>query len=860
MRRLIIVLQLITMFYSIYAANFTAINDTANFSLFTIVTPNSKFTVSNKGIANTKLYDALTINIKPVVTSRFVAYKVQLLYSGSDSFVITDIYPFGKQSNIGASYKINNKIWLQAKGLPAQPLIVPHNMVVAFNSISANEKNCYSGLFSWQNRRTDTIKISNNLGFNFDILIDTISNTWQNGFYSVFKNLVAGNIDIINKKNRIEVLKPAFISVILPSRSHFFYNSIENKYKVNDFIENGIKTFGGYDNIAIDGTWGLTGLDDRTIFDYYNLLPQGIEKLTDINKLIVAASSQMYIGFNINTFIKQPYNTAQSINTLLKLTNINGIIINGKDICNIKLLKLDSIENSNFFINNIYELPNNIDFNNYTYANRGKPSLNFLSWVYPLRNAFVVSTPEWYNIKHQAQLAFWNGNGIFIDFSSVDNFYTWPNNDPLIQQLSETYKSNFGVFKKGRQYPLVEYNKQRQIVVNQWTSKYKDILTLYRNNVIEADTFTVHLNQGIFPGHYVNIIDHTNVNDYYENNTIYLSVKFNSNNIACIVRFTDIIKLTPKTDSLIVTTSISGTLKVFIGKPNNKPIFEGIGNYNLLNLHKLVPNYAGILTFQLYNDTEILDEVYYTLEPKQQQIITKPVSTLKLGGNAFGMVEITGGMFYFQTECLDTFTFGLQSGDLVMNSFYIDEYPVTNAQYYDFIASSDYKPKDSRNYLKHWESGTYPAGQGNYPVVYVSINDAKAYSAWAGKRLPTEIEWQYAAQGSDNRTWPWGNDFQATKCNNAFGRPTPVNTFRKGKSAFGVADMVGNVWQLTNDIYYDGYYSYAVIKGGSYYKPTDIDDNLYTGPQPLYKRKFMPLVSESQQRAATIGFRCVKDK
>ncbi len=112
----------------------------------------------------------------------------------------------------------------------------------------------------------------------------------------------------------------------------------------------------------------------------------------------------------------------------------------------------------------------------------------------------------------------------------------------------------------------------------------------------------------------------------------------------------------------------------------------------------------------------------------------------------------------------------------------------------------------------------YRQGQERYPVVYVSYEDMKAYAKWAGKRLPTQAEWQLAAQGTDKRKWPWGNEFHGTLCNNAFGKATPVDAFSKGRALIGVMDLVGNVWQMTNDMYFNGSYYFTVIRGGSYYQ------------------------------------------
>ena len=84
-----------------------------------------------------------------------------------------------------------------------------------------------------------------------------------------------------------------------------------------------------------------------------------------------------------------------------------------------------------------------------------------------------------------------------------------------------------------------------------------------------------------------------------------------------------------------------------------------------------------------------------------------------------------------------------------LKPFFIDKYPVTNEEFKQFLDATHYQPKDGLNFLKDWSGGTYPAGWGKKPVTWVSLEDARAYAAWAGKRLPREWEWQYAAQGSE---------------------------------------------------------------------------------------------------------------
>jgi gamma-glutamyl hercynylcysteine S-oxide synthase len=206
-----------------------------------------------------------------------------------------------------------------------------------------------------------------------------------------------------------------------------------------------------------------------------------------------------------------------------------------------------------------------------------------------------------------------------------------------------------------------------------------------------------------------------------------------------------------------------------------------------------------------------------------------------------------------------------------IETFFIDKYPVTNAEFKKFVDATHYRPADDHNFLKDWSNGSYPAGWDKKPVTWVSIEDARAYARWAGKRLPHEWEWQYAAQGTDDRTYPWGNQFVAMNGAGAAqagyspvadkGRdalpPSDVDAHPAGASPFGVMDLVGNVWQWTDE-YTDEHTRAAVLRGGSHYEP---QGSRWYFPQ-AYKLsqhgKYL-LMAPSIDRAATLGFRCVVD-
>jgi iron(II)-dependent oxidoreductase len=199
---------------------------------------------------------------------------------------------------------------------------------------------------------------------------------------------------------------------------------------------------------------------------------------------------------------------------------------------------------------------------------------------------------------------------------------------------------------------------------------------------------------------------------------------------------------------------------------------------------------------------------------------------------------------------------------LAIPAFYLDRTPVTNEQFHHFLVVTHYHPLDMQNFLRDWQNGDYPRGAGEQPVTWVSRGDAEAYARWAGKRLPHEWEWQYAAQGTDERTYPWGNlwldsAIPAPQKGRRYSHPEDVTTHPAGASPFGVLDMVGNVWQWTDE-FQDEHTRAATLRGGSAYQP---QGSVWYFPQ-AYRNdqhgKYL-LMAPGMDRAATIGFRCAAD-
>ena len=215
--------------------------------------------------------------------------------------------------------------------------------------------------------------------------------------------------------------------------------------------------------------------------------------------------------------------------------------------------------------------------------------------------------------------------------------------------------------------------------------------------------------------------------------------------------------------------------------------------------------------------------------------------------------------------------------EVTLRDFCIDKYLVTNVQYRKFCDATgrDYPPDpDFLGMSGYFTSAKWE----DYPVVNVSWDDARAYGEWAGKRLPTEAEWEKAARGTDGRKYPWGStEPDGSQCNFAdkqsgmdwadkavddgFARTSPVKQYPAGTSPFGVMDMAGNVWEWCNDWYAANYYKKSPAKNPS--GPETGSDRVLRGGswareaadlRCAYRYWCVP-----SYRLVLIGFRCAVD-
>jgi len=172
-----------------------------------------------------------------------------------------------------------------------------------------------------------------------------------------------------------------------------------------------------------------------------------------------------------------------------------------------------------------------------------------------------------------------------------------------------------------------------------------------------------------------------------------------------------------------------------------------------------------------------------------------PAGKVQMGIAADQVVEIAQG----QMNLLNAFARSVPRHTVTVDGFYCDLFEVTNAQWLAYLEQTGQEPSAELVDFVWNKETACPPEELSYPVRCVSYREAKSFARWCGKRLPTEAEWMRAAAGDDGRIYAWGNDWNRGKpCTNKRNTLSPVGSYEEGRSAFGMYDMTGSVWEWTS--------------------------------------------------------------
>jgi formylglycine-generating enzyme required for sulfatase activity len=201
-----------------------------------------------------------------------------------------------------------------------------------------------------------------------------------------------------------------------------------------------------------------------------------------------------------------------------------------------------------------------------------------------------------------------------------------------------------------------------------------------------------------------------------------------------------------------------------------------------------------VVFFSFYGATALVKNLVSSIKPDGNQNGQTPTPTPKIPRiTPAGMVDVAGGEFLMGTNAGQD-EYVKPAHAVTVKPFYIDIYEVTCEDYQKFVKAT------SHRIPPNWINGQFPNGATKQPVTGVDWDDANAYARWAGKRLPTEEEWEFAARGTDGRRYPWGNEWKneaANAANTAHRHLAEVGEHSQGASPFGAFDMVGNAWEWT---------------------------------------------------------------
>ncbi len=737
----------------------------------------------------------------------------------------------------------------------------------------------------------------------YNLFFELVKGDWHSALQEVFQKRMLYEVTSFDnslfERKDLQWARHAYVSTILMNWSSEYYNYQDGKFHLNAYIDKGKRLYGGDDFIAIWPTWPTLGLDQRNQFDLFRDLPGGLSKIKSIANQLRAVGTKLFVCYNPWDESTRGENHFEGITNLIAGTSADGVVLDTKGESSKALqLAADKVKPGVVMYSEGMAVPKDMvgivsgRVHNALYY---PPLLNLNKLIKPEFAIFRVAEIFKEPIQREFATSFFNGYGTELNIMEpgrpewVDEEYKY------LGRTSRILRENTDNFTRSEFRPIIE-TAADNIWVNAWMKPEKTIYTIY--SVIPEGyndfLFKVSPKESF---HFVDLWHHRMLTPknlqgdwWIEAETNAFHKKFlgtnNEGEVDCIAQLRSLIKASRKGDILSIDAmKVGSEIRVWAGAPayDKKPLVLNPGAHQF-SLIKKFGNYEGDFVIQLLDKGILLDETIIALHASEARRISlnEKTSIAKIAPR--DMVNIPAGKFRYKSTHGDDFIpYPKQDEDSIYSipSFYMDQFPVTNAQFYQFIQSTKYQPTDTVNFLKHWINKKVPVGLEKFPVINVSYEDAKAYARWAGKRLPTELEWQYAAQTSEGNEWPWKQTvpvkrkeevitqtltvssiegIDSSLCNTGNGSLYPVGKYSKGANAFGLQDLTGCVWQLTNDMYQCGNYQYIMLKGGSYFKPSSSWWYVQSGPRELHYKQFLLRVSQGFERNATVGFRCVKDR
>lgn len=637
----------------------------------------------------------------------------------------------------------------------------------------------------------------------------------------------------------------SFIQPQMMVHDRYFYNPATRSYTVARYLEDVQARYGGIDSVLLWHTYSNIGIDDRNQFDMFRDLPGGAVGVRGMVDEFHRSGVKVLFPVMVWDQGTRPEGTAEWAAMAKELAEVGADGINGDTMDGIpRMARIASdalkhplaLEPEAGLATDEMVNYNNLSWGYWTYG--FVPTVSRYKWL-ETRHMVNLCNRWAHNHLDDLQFAFFNGVG----FESWEN--VWGIWNQLTPRDAETVRRIAGI-ERAYADLLVSATWEPHsatlsfgVFASKWPGSARTLWTVVNRNhyPVLGEQIEVPLEEGM---RYFDLWHGVEIKPVVKGEKVFLSFALDGDGYGAVLKTG-----TPARRDTEVMKSMHAM--------TTKPLDQFSAEWKSLP-QSIVP----IKTTELARDA-----------PADMILIPEGSFRFRVNG-----VEIEG----MNDEGVDVQYPGEPSArrfhdrSMPMKKMWMDRYNVTNAEFKKFLEATHYQPADAHNFLRDWKGGTYPEGWGKKPVTWVALEDARAYAQWAGKRLPYEWEWQYAAQGNDERKFPWG-DCDALTCpegRDGKGAPAPipdrgrqmappsdVDAHPGGASPFGVLDLVGNVWQWTDE-FEDTHTRAAILRGGSHYQPAGSSWYFPQAYQLSEHGKYL-LMAPGLDRSGAVGFRCVKD-
>lgn len=827
-----------------------------------------------------------------------------------DTLEVWNIVPFGESPDrvyiTGFGRHGLSRTCLARPGLSPVNVIVPDNAwnlgfsetVLAGIQIAALSRRISS-------ENAQIKRFENNLfpggSVTYAIYADSYTGAWQEGLRLMFQKRLLYDLESFDNtlynRDDLKWIRHTYVSHLIYAWDHQYYDSQELKNNLQSFLERGKKWYGGDDFVGIWPTWPSLGLDQRNQWDLFRDLPGGLSGLRQTAAMCRENGARFFICYNPWDEDTRSESHYGGMAGLIKEVGADGVVLDTRGSSSLELQHAaDSVRRGVVMYSEGMAVPRDMPgivagrVHNALYY---PPMLNLNKLIKPDFAIYRVAELAFEPIRREYATSFFNGYGTELNIFKPGR-PDWIEADyRFFGRTVRILRENTTNFTDYNFIPLIA-TLQDNIFVNCWHGNGKLVYTIFSllPEGFDGPLFEVQPGEGY---HWVDVWEHREIVPKTLDGRSFIPVRtdafhkswLGTNNegaVSSVIRFPSLLSVNLNIDQLTISAVKGDQIRIWAGNPDyeKKPEYFDI-KPKTIRLGDYFGRFEGNFIVQLFQNNEILDERIVTIRPGTARLISHTGATEPAKEAPQGMVDIPAGMFTWRATNGDDFIGYPEipcKEPVKMNSFYMDKYPVTNSQFFEFIRATGYQPADTSNFLKNWVNGNPVKGMEKYPVVYISYEDARAYAQWAGKRLPTELEWQYAAQTPDLRPWPWGDEKGVTReieaitntltvsrikginpkfCNIGLGNMEAVGKHPKGANPYGLEDLVGSVWQMTNDEYDDGTVCFVIMKGGSYFNPGSSWWYVQGGPRELHYRQMLLRVSRGFERNSTVGFRCIKD-